>query len=152
MIRVRTARMGLEATVDEAISHLTEVAREFDAQRLNHLSVVQWAAQTVVLRYMTFLKREAKFYQRRAPEPPEDFQSAVEPDPPQIRLVDDRDAVESCLKILSDEDRAIIERIYFQGEMCKTLAEERGVNQSTISQRLIRIRRDLQAHLATSGV
>ncbi len=61
-------------------------------------------------------------------------------------------SISAWLDSLKDEDRRLFVRRYWYGEAVKTLAAERDQGANALSQRLLRLRRDLRAFLESEGV
>ncbi len=63
-----------------------------------------------------------------------------------------RDTIESFLRELSDEDRAIMLRRYYDGEPAEAIARELGLRAGTVRVRLHRLRERLKKHLEAKGI
>ena len=77
------------------------------------------------------------------------------PDTDTPDLVDDltlREALQSFFDSLSEEDRAIMVRRYYDGEPTEAIAKELGLKHSTVRVRLHRLRERLRAHLEDQGI
>jgi len=60
--------------------------------------------------------------------------------------------ISAWLDGLADEDRRLFIRRYWYGEAVKALAGPRGMGANALSQRLLRLRKDLRAFLESEGV
>ncbi len=60
--------------------------------------------------------------------------------------------IDEWLNSLEDEDRRIFVRRYWYGDGVKALAAEQGMGANALSQRLLRLRKDLRAFLESEGV
>lgn len=61
-------------------------------------------------------------------------------------------SISGWLDGLDGEDRRLFIRRYWYGDSVKALAAERGMGANTLSQRLLRLRKDLRAFLGSEGV
>ncbi|MCM1541410.1 MAG: sigma-70 family RNA polymerase sigma factor [Blautia sp.] len=61
-------------------------------------------------------------------------------------------AISVWLDSLEEENRRLFIRRYWYGDEVKTLAAERGERANALSQRLLRLRKDLRAFLESEGV
>ena len=61
-------------------------------------------------------------------------------------------SISAWLDTLTDGDRRLFIRRYWYGEAVKELAAERGERANSLSQRLLRLRRDLRTFLESEGV
>lgn len=63
-----------------------------------------------------------------------------------------RDALQDFLMSLPEEDRAIMLRRYYDGELTETIAGELGLKHGTVRVRLHRLRERLRAYLEDQGI
>ncbi len=61
-------------------------------------------------------------------------------------------AIERWLRTLSEEDRALFLRRYWNGDRLDALAKERGIVQNTLAQRMRRLRLSLKGSLEKEGI
>ena len=77
------------------------------------------------------------------------------PDPSAADPADDlmlREALESFLHTLSEEDRAIMLRRYYDGDSAEDIARALGLRAGTVRVRLHRMRASLREHLESKGI
>jgi RNA polymerase sigma-70 factor (ECF subfamily) len=77
------------------------------------------------------------------------------PDPSVSDPADDlmlREALESFLHTLSEEDRAIMLRRYYDGDSAEDIARALGLRAGTVRVRLHRMRASLREHLESKGI
>ena len=77
------------------------------------------------------------------------------PEPDALDPSDDltlRDALNTYFASLSDEDRAIMLRRYYDGESAERIAKDIGLRPGTVRVRLHRLRERLREHLTAQGI
>jgi RNA polymerase sigma-70 factor (ECF subfamily) len=71
-----------------------------------------------------------------------------EPPPPAPRSEEEAfGALESALTLLDENDRALLHRKYGEGCTAQRIAAECGISEGAVESRLVRIRRELRAHI-----
>jgi RNA polymerase sigma-70 factor (ECF subfamily) len=71
-----------------------------------------------------------------------------EPPPPAPRSEEEAfAALESALALLDENDRALLHRKYGEGCTAQRIATECGISEGAVESRLVRIRRELRAHI-----